>query len=103
MRHLVVIRKARIYRVFRVNTGLKRGLEGAHARVSLGNVASRDFTIAGENAVAFDGIEKISKKRALITVVVRGHGMPGAQAVVGVIAKEHVADSLASSLKIYPR
>jgi CIC family chloride channel protein len=89
--------------VFRVNTGLRRGLEGAHTRVTLGDVASRDFTIGGENAAAFDGIENMWKKRAFMTVGVRGHGMPGAQAVVGVIAKEHVVDSLASSLKIYPR
>jgi CIC family chloride channel protein len=103
LRHVVVIRKSRIYGVIRVNTGLRRGLEGAHTGVTLGDVASRDFTIVGEDAVAFDVIDKIWRKHAFMAVVVRGHGMPGAEDVLGVITKEHVADSVASSLKIYPR
>ena len=103
LRHVVVIRKSRIYGVIRVNTGLRRGLEGAHTGVTLADVASRDFTIVGEDAVAYDVIDKMWRKHALMAVVVRGHGVPGAEDVLGVITKEHVADSVASSLKIYPR
>ena len=103
LRHVVVIRKSRIYGVIRVNTGLRRGLEGAHTGVTLGDVASRDFTIVGEDVVAYDVIDKMWRNHAFMTVVVRGHGMPSAEDVLGVITKEHVADSVASSLKIYPR
>jgi CIC family chloride channel protein len=103
LRHVVVIRKSRIYGVIRVNTGLRRGLEGAHTGVTLGEVANREFTIVGEDVVAYDVIDKMWRKHAFMAVVVRGHGMPGAQDVLGVITKEHVADSVASSLKIYPR
>ena len=102
LRHVVVIRKSRIYGVIRVNTGLRRGLEGAHTGVTLGDVANRDFTIVGEDVVAYDVIDKMWRKHAFMAVVVRGHGMPSAEDVLGVITKEHVADSVASSLKIYP-
>jgi CIC family chloride channel protein len=103
LRHVVVIRKSRIYGVIRVNTGLRRGLEGAHTGVTLGDVASRDFTIVGEDVVAYDVIDKMWRNHAFMAVVVRGPGMRGAEGVLGVITKEHVADSVASSLKIYPR
>jgi len=103
LRHVVVIRKSRIYGVIRVNTGLRRGLEGAHTGVTLGEVANREFTIVGEDVVAYDVIDKMWRKHAFMAVVVRGHGMPSAEDVLGVITKEHVADSVASSLKIYPR
>jgi CIC family chloride channel protein len=99
LRHVVVIRKSRIYEVIRVNTGL----EGAHTGVTLGDVASRDFTIVGEDDVAYDVIDKMWRKHAFMAVVVRGHGMRGVEDVLGVITKEHVEDSVASSLKNYPR
>jgi CIC family chloride channel protein len=43
------------------------------------------------------------RNHAFMAVVVRGQGMSSAEDVLGVITKEHVADSVASSLKIYPR
>jgi CIC family chloride channel protein len=103
LQHVVVIRNSQIYGVIRVNTGLRRGLEGARTGVTLGEVASRDFTIVGEDVVAYDVIDKIWRNHAFMAVVVRGHGTRGAEDVLGVITKEHVADSVASSLKIYPR
>jgi CIC family chloride channel protein len=38
-----------------------------------------------------------------MAVVVRGHGVPRGGDVAGVITKEHVADSVADSIKIFPR
>jgi len=38
-----------------------------------------------------------------MAIVVSGRGVPRHDSVVGVITKEHVADSVASSVKIYPR
>jgi CIC family chloride channel protein len=43
------------------------------------------------------------RKHAVMTVVVKGHGVPRGEDVVGVITKEHVADSVASSVSLYPR
>ena len=37
-----------------------------------------------------------------MAIVVRGHGVPRPLKIAGVITKEHVADSVASSVQIYP-
>jgi CIC family chloride channel protein len=102
LRHVVVTDKGRIYGVIRVNTGLRRGLEGAHTGVSLGDVASRNFTVVGENDTAFDVIRRMWRRGAIMAVVVRGGGVPRGSDVAGVITKEHVADSVADSIKAYP-
>jgi chloride channel protein, CIC family len=70
--------------------------------VTLGDVASRNFTVVGEDAVAFDVINRIWRRGAIMAVVTRGRGVPHAENVAGVITKEHVADSVASSVRIYP-
>jgi CIC family chloride channel protein len=102
MRHVVVTDKGRLFGVIRVNTGLRRGLAGAATGVTLGDVASRNFTIVGEDAVVFEVINRMWRKGALMAVVVRGRGPPHAEDVAGVITKEHVADSVAASVRVYP-
>jgi chloride channel protein, CIC family len=104
LRHVVVTDKGHIYGVIRVNTGLRRGLEGAHTGLSLGDVASRNFTVVGEDETAFEVIRRIWRRSAIMAVVVRGRrGVPRGTDVAGVITKEHVADSVADSVKAYPR
>jgi chloride channel protein, CIC family len=103
LRHVVVTEGGHLHGVIRVNTGLRRGLRGASTGVTLGDVASRDFTIVGENTIGFDVIDRMWRKNAIMAVVVKGPGVPRGDKVMGVMTKEHVADSVASSLKIYPR
>jgi chloride channel protein, CIC family len=103
LRHVVVTDEGRIYGVIRVNTGLRRGLEGTDTGVSLGEVASRNFTVVPEDETAFDVIRRMWRRNAIMAVVVRGRGIPRASDVVGVITKEHVADSVADSIKSYPQ
>ncbi|CDX11843.1 Cl-channel voltage-gated family protein [Mesorhizobium plurifarium] len=103
LRHVVVTRGDQIFGVLRVNTGLRRGLEGAHTGVTLGDIASRDFTIVGEDTVVSDVIERIWRRNAFMAVVVSGHGIPRADDVTGVITREHVANSVAEGVRIYPR
>jgi CIC family chloride channel protein len=103
LRHVVVSDEGRIYGVIRVNTGLRRGLEGADTGVSLGEVASRNFTVVPEDETAFDVIRRMWRRNSIMAVVVRGGGIPRASDVVGVITKEHVADSVAESIKSYPQ
>jgi len=104
LRHVVVTDKGHIYGVIRVNTGLRRGLEGAHTGLSLGDVASRNFTVVGEDETAFDVIRRIWRRNAIMAVVVRDRrGVPRGSDVAGVITKEHVADSVADSISAYPR
>ena len=102
LRHVVVTDKGHIYGVIRVNTGLRRGLEGAHTGVCLRDVASRNFTVVGENDAAFDVIRRMWRRGAIMAVVVRGRGIPRGSDVAGVITKEHVADSVADSVKAFP-
>ena len=104
LRHVVVTREGRLSGVIRINTGLRRGFHGNRTDVTLGDIASSDYTIVGEDMVAFDVIERMWRKGAFMAVVVRsGRGVPRGDDVLGVITKEHVADSVATSLKIYPR
>ena len=103
LRHVVVTRAGRLLGVLRVNTGLQRGLESTHTGVTLGDVAAREFTIVGEDEIVFDVIRRMWRKQAIMAVVVRGRGVPRGRDVVGVITKEHVADSVADSIKDFPR
>jgi CIC family chloride channel protein len=103
LRHVVVTDKGHIYGVIRVNTGLRRGLEGARTGVSLRDVASRNFTVVREDEAAFDVIRRMWRRNAIMAVVVRGRGVPRGSDIAGVITKEHVADSVADSIKAYPQ
>jgi chloride channel protein, CIC family len=96
LRHVVVTANGDIYGVIRVNTGLRRGLEAAHTGVSLGDVASRNFIVVRKDETAYDVIRRMWRRNAIMAVVV------SAGETVGVITKEHVADSVADSLKAYP-
>jgi chloride channel protein, CIC family len=96
LRHVVVTTNGDIYGVIRVNTGLRRGLEGAHTGVSLGEVASRNFIVVPEDTTAYEVIRRMWRRNAIMAVVLR------AGEIAGVITKEHVADSVADSVKAFP-
>ena len=101
-RHVVVTREGHIAGVLRVNTGLRRGLAQTDTGITLGDVASQNFTIVRETTLVFDVIRRIWQKNAVMAVVVHGQDTPRGTDVVGVISKEHVADSVAESVKFYP-
>jgi chloride channel protein, CIC family len=96
LRHVVVTANGDIYGVIRVNTGLRRGLEAAHTGVSLGDVASRNFIVVPEDTTAYEVIRRMWRRNAIMAVVLR------AGEIAGVITKEHVADSVADSIKAFP-
>jgi len=101
-RHVAVFDGNRIIGVLRVNTALRRAAEGAQSTVKLGDIASRNFTIVREDDIVFDVIRRIWRRQAVMALVVRGRGVPRPGDVAGVITKEQVADSVASSIKVYP-
>ena len=103
LKHVVVTRADKLYGVIRVNMGLRRGLAQADTGATLADVANRNFTIVEEGAVVYDVIDRMWRKNAIMAVVVGGDGAARAENVRGVITKEHVADSVAQSMKIYPR
>jgi CIC family chloride channel protein len=100
LRHVVVTRGEQIVGVLRVNADLPREA-GAH--VSLGTLALRKFTIAPRNEAMFDVISRLWRRNATMAVVVDGTTRPRRENIVGVITKEHVADEVASSVRMYPR
>jgi chloride channel protein, CIC family len=102
LRHVVVTEKDRIVGVLRVNTALRQASASAAAPIALADIASREFTIAREDDIVFDVIQRMWRRGAAMALVVRGRGVPRPADVAGVITKEHVADSVANSVKIYP-
>jgi CIC family chloride channel protein len=102
MRHVVVTEGRRIAGVMRVNTALRAGSQSAAPGTALDELASRDFTIVRAGDVAFDVIRRIWRKGAIMALVVPDRGVPRADMVLGIITKEHVADSVADSIHVYP-
>jgi CIC family chloride channel protein len=103
LRHVVVFDQNRLFGVMRVNMGLRRGESGQDTGVTLRDLASREFTVVGENAVVFDVINRIWRRNATMAVVVKDRGVPRPDTVIGIISKEHVADSVALSVRFYPQ
>lgn len=101
-RHVVVTKEQEIFGVLRINTGLRRAVSQADSDIALGVLAQRNFIVVRENDVAFSVITRLRKQHAVMAVVV---GQPEAHEparVLGVIAKEHIADAVASSITIFP-
>ena len=103
MRHVVVTRQKLIVGVLRVNTDLRHAIGGAAPDVTMGALAQRRFTIARPTDVMFDVIVRLRRRKAVLGIVVDGTGRPRADMVVGVISREHIADEVAASVRIYPR
>jgi CIC family chloride channel protein len=102
MRHAVVVRSGRVVGVLRVNTALRRTARNVAGGVTFGEIASRHFTLVQEDSVVFDVIQGIARAQAIMAVVIRGPGEQGIPDIAGVITKEHIADSIANSLAVYP-
>ena len=98
-KHVLVTRDNHIVGVVRVNTGLRRGVEEAYKGVSFGDIAQRNFTIARESDIVFDVVQRMARHDATMAVVVKGRGRGRPSEVVGIISKEHIADSVAESIK----
>jgi CIC family chloride channel protein len=99
MKHAVVTRGNHVAGVVRVNLGLRRGTEAAHSGITLGDVAQRNFTLARENDIVFDILQRMSRHNASMAVVTKTGGRWRPSEILGVISKEHVADSVAESIK----
>jgi CIC family chloride channel protein len=98
-KHVVVVRHNHIVGVVRVNTGLRRGLEAAYAGVRFGDVTQRNFTLARDSAIMFDVVQRMTRRDATMAVVTKSGGRGRSGDIVGVITKEHIADSVAESIK----
>ncbi len=99
MKHVVVTRGNHIAGVVRVNTGLRRGLEAAYTGVTMNDVAQRNFTLAREDDIVFDIVQRMARHDASMAVVGKTTGRWRPPDIVGVISKEHIANSVAESIK----
>jgi CIC family chloride channel protein len=104
IRHVVVTRDNRISGVLRINTGIRQQLARTQTGVMLGDVARKDFTIVHEGDAVFDVIRRMSRRGVTMALVIGGdeRAIPRPHLIRGVITKEHVADSVAKSVSIYP-
>jgi CIC family chloride channel protein len=105
IRHVVVTRDNRISGVLRINTGIRQQLARTQTGVMLGDVARKDFTIVHEGDAVFDVIRRMSRRGVTMALVIGGdeRAIPRPHLIRGVITKEHVADSVAKSVSIYPQ
>jgi chloride channel protein, CIC family len=101
-RHVVVTRSSQIYGVLRINTGLRRAVSQGAPEITLGKLAQRNFIVAQQDEAVFGVISRLWKERAVMAVVIEQHEGRDAIRVLGVIAKEHIAEAVASSIKIFP-
>ena len=100
LRHVVVTREGAVIGGLRVNTDLRRTLGIAASEVRLGDLVQPNFTIVRATEVAFDVITTMWNQNASMAIVVGRDG--GTERVLGVVTKEHVADTVARSVQIYP-
>ena len=84
-----------------MNTSLRRGLEHSFVGISLGEIASPHFTIAHGEEIMFTVIGRMWRRESGMSIVLDATQIPRAQNIIGVITKEHVADSVADSIKPY--
>jgi CIC family chloride channel protein len=101
-KHIVVTQNDRIVGVLRVNTELRVSLSEAHSGVRLGDIAQKNFTVSRAQDVVFDVVERMWRRKASMSIVTKGSGRtPRGAHVVGMISKEHIADSVADSIRPY--
>jgi chloride channel protein, CIC family len=103
LRHVVVTRGRLIVGVLRVNMDLRQAVGAAANDVAMGALAQRRFSVVRADAVVFDVITRMSRRGATMGIVVDGAGRPRADKVIGVITREHIADEVAHSVRMYPR
>lgn len=103
LRHIVITRGRHVVGVLRVNIDLRRAVGVAGDDVTLGELARRNFTVVRENAAAFDVIARMSRKDAIMALVIPRSGSMEPGRILGVITREQIADSVASSIGLYPK
>jgi chloride channel protein, CIC family len=99
LRYVVVTRGNHIAGVVRVNTSLRRGIEETYSGVRLGDVARENFTLAREDDIIFDVVQRITRRDAVMAIVVKNGSRGRPADVVGVISKGQIADSVGASIK----
>jgi chloride channel protein, CIC family len=101
LRDVVIFDEKGIVGVIEVNTSLRQVSHATGAAATLRDIASRQYTLVRENDIVHEVIRRMWHAHATMALVVRTSGLPTARDVLGVITKEQVADSVASSIDVY--
>jgi chloride channel protein, CIC family len=67
--------------------------------VRLGDVAQESFTIARESDIIFDVVQRLTRRDAIMAIVVKDRSRGRPSDVVGIISKDQIADSVGASIK----
>jgi CIC family chloride channel protein len=102
LRHVVVTKAGRIIGGLRVNVSLRRAAGAGADDTKLGDLVGKDFVIVREDDIAFDVIKTITNAHAAMAIVIAGTANAASEKVAGVITREHIADTVARSVQIYP-
>ncbi|MBW4025125.1 MAG: chloride channel protein [Proteobacteria bacterium] len=102
MRHAVVTRSGAILGGLTVDADLRRTVASSGHETRLGDLVTKNYTIVGETDAAFDVINSLARKNIVVAIVVGLTELGKPQEVRGIISKEHVADTVARSIELYP-
>ncbi len=102
VKYIVIAEPDRIIGAIRVSGPLARISRDAQPAATLRDLASENFCVVRERDIFFNVIRRMWRRQAEIAVVVHDRGGPRPDNVVGVITKELVADSVASSIVVFP-
>jgi CIC family chloride channel protein len=102
LRHVVVTKASQIIGGLRVNVGLRRAVGAGANDAKLGDLVGKDFVIVREEDIAFDVIKTMTNAHAAMAIVIARPTHAASEQVVGVITREHIADTVARSVQIYP-
>ena len=69
----------------------------------MGDIAQRNFTLARENDIAFDIVQRMGRRDSAMAIVTKTGGKWRPGEIIGVISKEHVADSVVESIRPFGR
>ena len=102
LRHVVVTKAGQIIGGLRVNVSLRRAVGAGAKDAKLGDLVAKNFVIVREDDIAFDVIKTITNAHVAMAIVIGASADAASEQVVGVITREHIADSVARSVQIYP-
>jgi len=101
LRHVVVTRDGHVHGVLRVNIDLRRAVGAADSEVTLGELAQPGFAVVRENAVTFDVIMRMRRQKASVALVIPVAAPGESSRILGVITREHIADSVAEIIDLF--
>lgn len=94
--HILVERDNHILGVVPLSRGML-ALREVRAEATLEGIAERQLVVAPPDQIMSDSLPRLFRRKAAHVIVVEGGGVPRADAVVGIISREQIADAVVTS------